>query len=256
MNLAPTEIDPCRPMISETLGRAPAARACRAATWSWSARVSATFPTRRRRSATAARSRCWPRARAPRLPASTCPKPPWPDRGDIAREGGTRLRRGGRRARGGAIAPLVPRCAERLGGLDGLVLNVGISRGLPLARDRAETWDDEFAVNLRSHMLFAQAALPLMARGRRDRADLVAGGAAQRRPQSGLRIVEGGAGVARARHRGGRRDQGDPLQRGAARPDRHADGPRRDPAAPQPRARGAVRPPGHRLGGRPTPASS
>lgn len=64
-----------------------------------------------------------------------------------------------------AIAPLVARCAERLGGLDGLVLNVGISRGLPLDRLSAAHWDDEFAVNLRSHMLFAQAALPLLAPG-------------------------------------------------------------------------------------------
>jgi len=63
------------------------------------------------------------------------------------------------------IAPLLARCAERLGGLDGLVLNVGISRGLPLDKITADTWDDEFAVNLRSHMLFAQAALPLMAEG-------------------------------------------------------------------------------------------
>lgn len=31
-----------------------------------------------------------------------------------------------------AIAPLVARCAQRLGGLDGLVLNVGISKGNPL----------------------------------------------------------------------------------------------------------------------------
>jgi len=64
-----------------------------------------------------------------------------------------------------SIAPLLARCAERLGGLDGLVLNVGISRGLPLDKLGADTWDDEFSVNLRSHMLFAQAALPLMAEG-------------------------------------------------------------------------------------------
>jgi NAD(P)-dependent dehydrogenase (short-subunit alcohol dehydrogenase family) len=64
-----------------------------------------------------------------------------------------------------AIAPLLARCAQLLGGLDGLVLNVGISRGLPLERITADSWDDEFAVNLRSHMLFAQAALPLLAEG-------------------------------------------------------------------------------------------
>ena len=44
------------------------------------------------------------------------------------------------------------------------MLNVGISRGLPLDKLGADTWDDEFAVNLRSHMLFAQAALALMAK--------------------------------------------------------------------------------------------
>ena len=64
-----------------------------------------------------------------------------------------------------AIAPLLARCAQQLGGLDGLVLNVGISRGLPLHRITADSWDDEIALNLRSHMLFAQAALPLMAAG-------------------------------------------------------------------------------------------
>lgn len=60
------------------------------------------------------------------------------------------------------IEPLVARCAQRLGGLDGLVLNVGMSYGRPLARLTAQSWDDEFAVNLRSHMLFSQAALPVM----------------------------------------------------------------------------------------------
>jgi NAD(P)-dependent dehydrogenase (short-subunit alcohol dehydrogenase family) len=64
-----------------------------------------------------------------------------------------------------SIAPLVERCAGRLGGLDGLVLNVGISKALALDRLTAAAWDDDFAVNLRSHMLFAQAALPLMAPG-------------------------------------------------------------------------------------------
>ncbi len=63
------------------------------------------------------------------------------------------------------IAPLLERCAERLGGLDGLVLNVGISRALPLAKLTAQTWDDEYAVNVRSHMLFSQAALEVMVPG-------------------------------------------------------------------------------------------
>jgi NAD(P)-dependent dehydrogenase (short-subunit alcohol dehydrogenase family) len=53
-----------------------------------------------------------------------------------------------------------------LGGrLDGLVLGVGLSSGLPLSKITKESWDDEFAVNLRSHMLFSQRALTVMDEG-------------------------------------------------------------------------------------------
>ena len=64
-----------------------------------------------------------------------------------------------------AIAPAVERCAKKLGGLDGLTLNVGISSGLSLPKMTAEAWDKDFAVNVRSHMLFAQKALEVMAPG-------------------------------------------------------------------------------------------
>jgi NAD(P)-dependent dehydrogenase (short-subunit alcohol dehydrogenase family) len=64
-----------------------------------------------------------------------------------------------------AIAPSVERCAKKLGGLDGLALNVGISCSLPLPKMTAEAWDRDYAVNVRSHMLFAQKALELMAPG-------------------------------------------------------------------------------------------
>lgn len=63
------------------------------------------------------------------------------------------------------IVPLVERVAADLGGLDGLVLNVGISRGLGLADQSAAVWDEEYAVNVRSHMLFSQAALHIMTPG-------------------------------------------------------------------------------------------
>ncbi len=63
------------------------------------------------------------------------------------------------------IPDIVGRSVRHLGGLDGLVLNVGISHGLPLAKVTPETWDKEFGVNLRSHMFFAQAALEVMAPG-------------------------------------------------------------------------------------------
>jgi len=64
-----------------------------------------------------------------------------------------------------AIAPSVDRCARRLGGLDGLALNVGISSGLSLPNMTAEAWDRDYAVNVRSHMLFAQKALEVMSPG-------------------------------------------------------------------------------------------
>jgi NAD(P)-dependent dehydrogenase (short-subunit alcohol dehydrogenase family) len=64
-----------------------------------------------------------------------------------------------------AIGPLVERCASRLGGLDGLVMVVGITAALPLSKQDARTWDHEFAVNVRSNMLFAQKALELMEEG-------------------------------------------------------------------------------------------
>ncbi|RYY93547.1 MAG: SDR family oxidoreductase [Comamonadaceae bacterium] len=51
------------------------------------------------------------------------------------------------------------------GPLHGLVLNVGISDRKPLAQITADSWDAIFSVNLRGHMLCAQAALPRMAQG-------------------------------------------------------------------------------------------
>jgi NAD(P)-dependent dehydrogenase (short-subunit alcohol dehydrogenase family) len=85
--------------------------------------------------------------------------------GQITREGGRAFAEVADVLDVGAIAPLVERVADRMGGLDGLVLNVGISHGLPLDRITPETWDKEYGVNVKSHMFFSQAALPLMAEG-------------------------------------------------------------------------------------------
>jgi NAD(P)-dependent dehydrogenase (short-subunit alcohol dehydrogenase family) len=63
------------------------------------------------------------------------------------------------------IAPALERCVKKLGGLDGLALNVGISSGLSLPKMTAEAWDGDYAVNVRSHMLFAQKALDVMSPG-------------------------------------------------------------------------------------------
>lgn len=68
-------------------------------------------------------------------------------------------------AQADAIAPLVARAAERMGGLDGLVMVVGIASGLSIDQQTAEAWDHEHAVNVRSNLLFAQQAMRHMAPG-------------------------------------------------------------------------------------------
>jgi len=60
---------------------------------------------------------------------------------------------------------IVDEGVARLGGLDGLVLNVGIAVGSRLAGTSVDQWDDVFAVNVRGHFLLSRAALPRMADG-------------------------------------------------------------------------------------------
>lgn len=62
----------------------------------------------------------------------------------------------------GACAVMVNDAVGVLGGLDALVLNVGIGRGRGLADTTAGDWDLVFAVNLRSHFLTLQAAMPVL----------------------------------------------------------------------------------------------
>ena len=65
-----------------------------------------------------------------------------------------------------ACAQMVADARDALGGLDGLVLNVGIGLGAGgLAGTTAAHWDTTFAVNVRSHFLTLQAAFPLMPDG-------------------------------------------------------------------------------------------
>lgn len=64
-----------------------------------------------------------------------------------------------------ACDALVRNAAEQLGGLEGVVCNVGIAAGRRLEGTTADDWDYTFAVNLRSHFLLAKAALPLLADG-------------------------------------------------------------------------------------------
>jgi NAD(P)-dependent dehydrogenase (short-subunit alcohol dehydrogenase family) len=73
--------------------------------------------------------------------------------------------------------------AEALhGGLDGVVVNVGIGRGVGL-ESKVEDWDATFAVNLRAHFLIAREVLPKL---EADAALVFIGSVAGLQPGSGL----------------------------------------------------------------------
>jgi NAD(P)-dependent dehydrogenase (short-subunit alcohol dehydrogenase family) len=64
-----------------------------------------------------------------------------------------------------ACEAMIADSAALLGGIDALVLNVGIGLGGRLAGTSAADWDAVFSVNVRSHFLACRAALPLMQEG-------------------------------------------------------------------------------------------
>ncbi|MFZ5667921.1 MAG: SDR family NAD(P)-dependent oxidoreductase [Pseudomonadota bacterium] len=64
------------------------------------------------------------------------------------------------------VVRMVEAAARELGGLDGMVLNVGIGvGGLGLGAVKAEEWDAVLGVNLRGPMLCCREALPVLAEG-------------------------------------------------------------------------------------------
>ena len=63
------------------------------------------------------------------------------------------------------VVHMVREAADAMGGLDGLVLNVGIGDGVRLKDMTVEAWDRTFAVNLRGHMLCVREALPKLGPG-------------------------------------------------------------------------------------------
>ncbi len=64
------------------------------------------------------------------------------------------------------IAAMIDTAIEKLGGLDGLVLNVAIGVGaLGLEGANSDDWDKTLAVNLRGPMLICKEALPKLADG-------------------------------------------------------------------------------------------
>jgi len=64
-----------------------------------------------------------------------------------------------------AVAAMFAAAGEALGGLDGVVLNVGIAAGLGLRGTSAEDWDRVMAVNARSHFLGCKHALEALEDG-------------------------------------------------------------------------------------------
>jgi NAD(P)-dependent dehydrogenase (short-subunit alcohol dehydrogenase family) len=64
-----------------------------------------------------------------------------------------------------ACRGIVQEARDQLGGLDGVVLNVGILAPSGLAATTAEAWDRVFSTNARSHALVAAAALEVLEPG-------------------------------------------------------------------------------------------
>ena len=63
------------------------------------------------------------------------------------------------------VVAMIEKTEKTLGGLDGLVLNVGIAAGIGLQNTSAEEWDRVMAVNLRAHFLALKHGIPRMGRG-------------------------------------------------------------------------------------------
>jgi NAD(P)-dependent dehydrogenase (short-subunit alcohol dehydrogenase family) len=85
---------------------------------------------------------------------------------DLVRQaGGTAVALAADAADPDACATAVDWAVAALGGLDALVLNVGVGMGTGLQGTSVADWDTVLNVNLRSHFLTLKAALPLMGEG-------------------------------------------------------------------------------------------
>jgi NAD(P)-dependent dehydrogenase (short-subunit alcohol dehydrogenase family) len=60
------------------------------------------------------------------------------------------------------VQRMIAEASEGLGGLDGIVLNVGIAAGFGFEHTSVEDWDQVMAVNLRSHFLGCKHGIPAM----------------------------------------------------------------------------------------------
>jgi NAD(P)-dependent dehydrogenase (short-subunit alcohol dehydrogenase family) len=83
----------------------------------------------------------------------------------VAAEGATAVEIAGDVEDPDSCVAIVEAAERELGGLDGLVCNVGIGAGMGLQGTTVEMWDHVFAVNTRAHFLLCQAALPRLPEG-------------------------------------------------------------------------------------------
>jgi NAD(P)-dependent dehydrogenase (short-subunit alcohol dehydrogenase family) len=83
----------------------------------------------------------------------------------VRAEGASALVIGGDASSEEAMSEAFERTAAEFGGVDGLVMNVGIGAGLGLAGTSVEDWDRVMAVNARSQFLGCKLALERMADG-------------------------------------------------------------------------------------------
>ena len=80
-------------------------------------------------------------------------------------EGASAVGIAGNAAEESDVKGMVAEAAQRLGALDGLVMNVGVARGSGFEGTSGSDWDDAFAINVRSHFLGCKYAIPLMSEG-------------------------------------------------------------------------------------------
>jgi NAD(P)-dependent dehydrogenase (short-subunit alcohol dehydrogenase family) len=64
-----------------------------------------------------------------------------------------------------SVQHMIQTARTQLGGLDGLVVNVGMARGQVLAQTSVIDWNWVFALNVRAHFLCCKYALPVMEEG-------------------------------------------------------------------------------------------
>ncbi len=85
--------------------------------------------------------------------------------GLVASEGGTAFPLTADATDETSVQQMIETAVKQLGGLDGLVVNVGMGRGQGLEQTSVTDWDWVFALNVRAHFLSYKYALPVLEPG-------------------------------------------------------------------------------------------